>query len=622
MPTLGDKEREILSSFASRVDRNDPGALNNLGVLFVRKAMYEEAIVQFKRALAIDSKFDLARDNLWYVYRVSNIEDPDVREWAEQVSREPDNKEHQLRLGISYCDIGRLDEAEEILGRLVESDPDRHAARTALGNTLMRKGRYREALEHYLHVSEQKIDDPAYHTDLGEIYYNLGRNQEAISALLTAIDIDGAYWKPHFLLSFAYGDEGRLEDALKESTVAARLNPSFGNSEANLSLTETENKYRKTPGANISEEIVTQDSTSFLLGTAYKERGYLKEALVEFELALLETPDDDVLHMEIAKLHLADGRTEKAVTHLLKTLEYNPANAQTFKILGCEHHLRGKLFEASTCYLEAYRLNSADPDVMNNLGVVLYQTGLREDAERMFKKGLNRDMYHVPLNANVLTSFILREDFQMAQNFFRHLENFANNSPVFYEKRALLNFKMDKLTAALDDAKKAVAMDADRSDGLFLEALVRLREDKVDDAVQAVIEGSKISKRFTGLDLLLACDYGKSCARTVASVVDFEPDDDMINLLQASTNQGFDRVRDTLAEAVEKTLRATEDGYADGDAGTDEAGENPSGIISRESEAGDELQAAEWDDEPGELDADSKVTGFETLNKLIEDLKN
>ena len=76
MPVLAEKEREILLSFASRVDRNNPGALNNLGVLYQKKGMHGEAISQFKKAIAIDPKFELARNNLWYVYRVSNTLTP------------------------------------------------------------------------------------------------------------------------------------------------------------------------------------------------------------------------------------------------------------------------------------------------------------------------------------------------------------------------------------------------------------------------------------------------------------------------------------------------------------------------------------------------------------------
>ena len=75
MPELRDEERKVLLGFASRVERNDPGALNNLGVVYFRKGMYEEAMEQFKEALKVDPKFDLARENLQYVFAETGLED-------------------------------------------------------------------------------------------------------------------------------------------------------------------------------------------------------------------------------------------------------------------------------------------------------------------------------------------------------------------------------------------------------------------------------------------------------------------------------------------------------------------------------------------------------------------
>jgi len=623
MPVLQEKEREILLSFARRVDRHDPGALNNLGVLYHKKGMHEEAIAQFKKAIQIDSKFELARDNLWYVYRVSKIADPDVERWKRNLENDPDNTEYQLHLGVSYHGIGRLDDALEILAKLVKTDPEHCMARIRLGNVLKAKGRYREALEHYQSVAGEMTGHPAFHTDLGEIYYNLGRTQEAIVSLKEAIEKDCAYWKPHFLLSFAYGDEGNLEQALAESEAASRLNPSFGNTEANLSLSAHENDSVETAGLDAGDEVATEDSTALILGIAYKERGYFKEALAEFELALIEIPEDAMLHMEIAKLHLVEGRTVQAQGHLLKTLEVKPDCAQTYKILGCEHHVKGNLFEASACYLEAYRLDSSDMDLLNNLGVLLYQTGLREDAERMFKKGLNRDPYHSQLNSNILVRCILKEDYTMTANFLHQLEKFAGDTPLFFEKRALFNFKMDKLDAALADVDRAIALNSERGDAFYLRGMVHLRRENLPDAVKAINEASKISERFTGIDLVLVCDHRPAGEAAVSPVVSFEPRDDMIELLQASTTQGFDDVREMLALAVEKAVYITE-------AGIDK---NPKEQKKpREDnfdwkhdhlafgDAGAEI-SPQTNGKQKSKDDDDGSTGFELLNQLIDDLK-
>ncbi|MDD3643472.1 MAG: tetratricopeptide repeat protein, partial [Candidatus Krumholzibacteria bacterium] len=118
MPERKQNERDVLLSFAARVDRNDPGALNNLGVLYYRKGVYDEAIKQFKEALKIDPRFELARENLQYLFAETKIEDPDVSRWRQEVEKDSGNDEALLRLGISYQNMGRLEEASDILGQV------------------------------------------------------------------------------------------------------------------------------------------------------------------------------------------------------------------------------------------------------------------------------------------------------------------------------------------------------------------------------------------------------------------------------------------------------------------------------------------------------------------------
>src|SRR5690606_455984 len=50
------RDREILRSFARRIDPSDAGAHNNLGVLYYHKGMHEDAVAAFAKALELDPK--------------------------------------------------------------------------------------------------------------------------------------------------------------------------------------------------------------------------------------------------------------------------------------------------------------------------------------------------------------------------------------------------------------------------------------------------------------------------------------------------------------------------------------------------------------------------------------
>ena len=61
-PSLtSERDREVLRSFARRIDPSDAGAHNNLGVLYYNKGLYEEAVSAFMRALELDAKMQVAQ---------------------------------------------------------------------------------------------------------------------------------------------------------------------------------------------------------------------------------------------------------------------------------------------------------------------------------------------------------------------------------------------------------------------------------------------------------------------------------------------------------------------------------------------------------------------------------
>lgn len=544
-------EREVLLSFAARVDRNDPGALNNLGVLYFRKGFHEEAIRQFKEAMKVDPRFELARENLQYLFTETKLDDPDVARWRQEVEQDPGNVEALMRLGVSCQNMGRLEEAAEILGQVVAQIPDNYMARVRLGSVLKARGLYQQSLEHYLCAESGAGASAVFHADLGEIYYNLGRTDEAISQLRKAVKLDAEYWRSHFLLSFAYGDIGHYQDALEESRVASRLNPSFQNTEANLALAAHDRDKQQGMG----KDIPSLESTSFTLGAAYRERGYLKEALKEFRKALEDMPDRDRVRIEIGKVHLAAGNHGEALAALLGALRENPDNPDAFRLCGCIYHAAGDRGKAAACYLQAYRLNSADADTMNNLGVLLYQVGLVEEAERMFKKGLNLKLYNHELNFNYLATILFREEYMMAENLLQRLEAFTGRSAMLYEKRALLHFKLNRLTLAQFDIESALACDRRHADALYLKGLIFLREENLRGAIQAILEAAKIKPEYTGLHFLLS--HGEQIGAEPVCVdtkLKEDPPDDLVELLQAGINRRFDTMRDRLVSVIEEGL--------------------------------------------------------------------
>jgi tetratricopeptide (TPR) repeat protein len=66
---ISPEEQKVLSSFAERISQADPGAHNNLAIVYYNKGLYREAIEELEKALELNPNFVLARNNLEIILR-------------------------------------------------------------------------------------------------------------------------------------------------------------------------------------------------------------------------------------------------------------------------------------------------------------------------------------------------------------------------------------------------------------------------------------------------------------------------------------------------------------------------------------------------------------------------
>ncbi|GIW45378.1 MAG: hypothetical protein KatS3mg077_2660 [Candidatus Binatia bacterium] len=117
------------------------------GLVAFHQAQWSEAVAQFDRALALDSKDARAR----YYRGLARARMGDTQgaiEDLEQALRDqPDLPHAWLDLGIAYLSAGRLNDARAALERAVERGQERHVAQFFLGLVLYRLGNDARAAE-------------------------------------------------------------------------------------------------------------------------------------------------------------------------------------------------------------------------------------------------------------------------------------------------------------------------------------------------------------------------------------------------------------------------------------------------------------------------------------------
>src|ERR671914_1058070 len=106
-----ERDREVLRSFARRIDPSDAGAHNNLGVLYYNKGLYEESVAAFTRALELDPKMQVAQRNLEIAYFNTGYYDRRGSGLTERLRRRPDDRDGRWGVGRGYASLGNVTEA-------------------------------------------------------------------------------------------------------------------------------------------------------------------------------------------------------------------------------------------------------------------------------------------------------------------------------------------------------------------------------------------------------------------------------------------------------------------------------------------------------------------------------
>ena len=119
-----ERDREVLRSFAHRIDSGDAGAHNNLGVLYYNKGMTPDAVLAFTRALELDPRMTIAQRNLEIAYFTSGYYDARLQDLRQQLHAQPDDRGVRWELGRTHAVLGDVRQAVDMFGALVRDDPN------------------------------------------------------------------------------------------------------------------------------------------------------------------------------------------------------------------------------------------------------------------------------------------------------------------------------------------------------------------------------------------------------------------------------------------------------------------------------------------------------------------
>jgi tetratricopeptide (TPR) repeat protein len=455
---ISQRDRDILRSFARRIDGSDAGAHNNLGVLYYNKGMYEDAVAAFARALELDPKMQVAQRNLEVAYFHTGYYDRRVAELRDRLRGHPDDREARWELGRAYAAIGDAKEAVAEFNAILQYAPNDIGAIVQLGLAEKANGDLEKAqcwLDRALSIDEKS---PLVHQYIGEVLYNRGLNDQSLAALHRSIELSPENADAHYLIGFVLGDIGRHEEARAATKRAIQLNPSLSRAQANLSIDRynTARYNELVPARQERRSSALELSTDghlahYNLGLAFRQKGYYAEALKEYTLALDRNEDENLVRQAMAEVHLLKKDAPAAIELYDQILLAQKDSPKLWCERGVALHQQGQHAGAAESYHRALALDPAYAIAHNNLGVAQYHAGENEAAVDSFRAALSSQPNFVKAWLNLALLLFRGKRMQLGLESYRQVLTVEPEQPVAWNGIGLVLAELKKF----EDARNA-----------------------------------------------------------------------------------------------------------------------------------------------------------------------
>ena len=194
------------------------------------KGQYEAAIAEWKKALEIspdDTSALIAKAHSSFGVALARAGrfDEAIEQFRKAIAIRPNNAQAHNNLGTALVQAGKLDEGIVQLREVLLNSPDNAEARNNLGDALLRKGALDEAIAQFRKVLEVNPESAGVHFNLGRALARKGSLDEAIEHLRKAADADPGFAAAQDVLGDTFYLRGNIPEALARWRKGLQLEP-------------------------------------------------------------------------------------------------------------------------------------------------------------------------------------------------------------------------------------------------------------------------------------------------------------------------------------------------------------------------------------------------------------
>lgn len=247
----------LFFSFLGCAGRDDT-QLNELGIHYIEKGLYDKALTTLKQAINVNPSHGEAHFHLGRVYKRLGMEENAKAEYSlsfridhekfheytkkfhEGADYEPSDTQYLTELGSSYTEKAMYDEAITTFKKVLEIEPDHKRAHYNLGIIYLKKKMYHKAADEFRNVVQIAPQMAEAHYNLGLAYHKQGMLERAISEFKVTLDLfpeTGGRRKAgvHYKLGTTYYEISKYDEAIDELRKALEISPNLAAAHHQLS---------------------------------------------------------------------------------------------------------------------------------------------------------------------------------------------------------------------------------------------------------------------------------------------------------------------------------------------------------------------------------------------------
>ena len=203
----------------------DARAYNKRGLAHVSTRNYEQAIIDYTRAIGLDPDYAEAYNNRSTAHLVMENYGQTVVDCSRAIELAPDFVASYVNRGIAYSGLREYDLALADFEYALSLDPDNVYAFYNRGNAYLWMSQYKEAVTNYSQAISINSEFVAAYANRGVAHSELRQHDLALADFSQAIDLNPDYVYAYYNRANVYRELRRYHEAIDDYSKVVELNP-------------------------------------------------------------------------------------------------------------------------------------------------------------------------------------------------------------------------------------------------------------------------------------------------------------------------------------------------------------------------------------------------------------